>query len=92
MNCKPGDLAMIVKDEKSENLGKLVRVIGKCHLCEEGEWLCEALCNIQSEYFYTGLPYMTVPGEDVWIYDNCLRPIRGNDEKINSTEKVKEKA
>lgn len=79
MNCKPGDMALIVSSVTEENLGVFVDVIG----LPDGEiqlayelghlWHCKARGTIT---------YTTVHGERIVtregpIPDNCLRPIRG---------------
>lgn len=83
MNCKPGDLAIIVRDACELNIGKLVRVLDR-ELSENNEWRCEAMGTIVAEYFYTGMKYTCQPGEEVWIEDAFLRPIRGENEEISS--------
>jgi hypothetical protein len=42
MNCKPGDLAVILKAEQSENVGRIVRcvrLIGPGELVDGRDWL-----------------------------------------------------
>lgn len=63
MNCKPGDLAVVVSGEPAHNIGKMVQV-KTLHRWVPGIWLFEG--NLTNEI---GLPLLGVA-------DNCLRPIR----------------
>jgi hypothetical protein len=81
LNCKPGDLAIVMYSETGLNLGKIVEVIkllgetpefdGQFWNIDDGpSWLVEAkgspiLCSV-------GPPLSVVPIPDAW-----LRPISG---------------
>lgn len=76
MNCKPGDLAIIVRDPIVENVGRVVGVVGvpEC-LIDAPAWSVEAVggplvvINIDS-----GLAYRDTRGG---VYDADLLPITG---------------
>jgi hypothetical protein len=76
MNCKPGDLAMIVGGVQ-ENLGRLVRVIGPVDVWG---WEVEAL---QPLTVYTSPPGAAVgilgAGGHAGVSDHILRPLRDQD-------------
>lgn len=74
MNCKPGDIAMIVGGIP-ENHGRLVLVL---HRNDHGiqEWVCEALSRIMTRDTKTGPLYWANPGKLGCISDSNLRPIR----------------
>lgn len=42
MNCKPGDLAIIIRAHLSENVGAIVEVIAPCEYFGEGYWHCRS--------------------------------------------------
>lgn len=77
MNCKPGDLAYIVRDPYPENLGHIVRVLGPGRWITDGSaWLCET----------AGAPLRVMDADKPWVsgmdtefdcYDSDLRPISG---------------
>ena len=73
MNCKPGDLAIVVKaDGYSQFLGRILVVVEPCQW-EKNHWRTE--------------PVLTDPVDDVSLvwHDSELRPIRdqpGEDEMI----------
>lgn len=78
MNCKSGDLAVIVESRVDTNVGGLVRVIGIDQWCEPGVWCVEALSRL------TDLWGMRCnPGHIGYAEDSKLRPIRdpGDDAK-----------
>jgi hypothetical protein len=71
MNCKPGDLAVIVGGY-SENYGKFVRVIG-FDRDDIADWECEALQSVMSNF---GI----IPTGSIGYSADCyLRPIRDQD-------------
>jgi hypothetical protein len=69
MNCKPGDLAVVVAADNPENIGRIVLVLGQAH--RPGTWVIR----------YHGHPGVTAVGPcwEPWTYDYELRPIRDND-------------
>ena len=80
LNCKPGDLAVIVMSQDSRNIGKLITVKRKYERETKmfSWWVC---CS--SEVF--GIARDFGPNEEFGIYDAYLRPIRdqpGADETL----------
>lgn len=78
MNCKPGDLAVVVREDPGceENIGAFLRVLD-ADLCAPGEWRC--VCEYRSLMclsVVTNTISPTKPGEEVWFMDSQLRPIR----------------
>lgn len=71
MNCRPGDLAVLVRPEDPRNLGALVLVVRHTDL--HGIWLCEALQNM----WFWDAPLR--PGERGFAADEALRPLRDSD-------------
>lgn len=69
MNCKPGDLAVVVRSATNpENIGRIVRCVDMTRRRLAGSWE-ECECWIVE-------PDITVYGA---IADRCLRPIRPTD-------------
>lgn len=65
MNCRPGDLAVIVRCQMHPPLiGTFVRVVRR----------------VPDDYWYMDSP-LPKPDGGAWIFihDSCLRPIRDND-------------
>lgn len=76
MNCKSGDLAVIVRSHDVRNVGKLVKVHDIYHGRAHSWWVsCESVLH----GIYSDWP----PGAQVGQYDRNLRPIRdpGDDAK-----------
>lgn len=74
MNCRPGDIAIIVRSDFVENIGKLVEVE---RLHWSGEWVVVALSSMRSNRG------PTKAGEKGLCLDSTMRPIRdqeGQDE------------
>lgn len=69
MNCRKGDIAIIVGGELG-NEGGMVRVVGTDSRCWGEEWLCEALSELRTS---TGV--VSRPGEYGYCEDRFLRPI-----------------
>ncbi len=68
MNCKPGDLAVIVSGIPAGNIGKIIRVL---ELAAE-----PAFFGVNAwRYEGSGVDGMQ-GGEATYIEDSCLRPIR----------------
>lgn len=75
MNCKPGDLAIVVRSAAG-NLGKVVRCIRLATEAEKHE-----LCFFQREaMWFTDTPMTSTWGcVDTLMFDAYLRPIRDSD-------------
>jgi hypothetical protein len=76
MNCKPGDLAIIVRNPYPENVGKVIEVLSPF-----GEWGAEGFCWIfRSVSPLVGNDSLTgarMRGSEGFIADRVLRPISG---------------
>ena len=78
MNCKPGDLAIIVYAKSLRNIGVIVQIIARAPDLDGGPaWLTKSSNPTPCVWVHTGRPapddcYGDVP--DAW-----LRPIRDND-------------
>jgi hypothetical protein len=86
MNCKPGDLAIVIKDEYPQNIGKIGRVIcyDNHHSTGLEAWCMEfpsALLCLNGRY-----------SDYVGVADYCLRPVSGLPMEEETTEKLKEPA
>lgn len=71
LNCKPGDLAMVVRVTNRENewmLGHIVRCAQFEALRGRSGWILE-----------DGLTHSGTVFEWFWVADDCLRPIRDQD-------------
>jgi hypothetical protein len=75
VNCKPGDLAVVVRPRLEENRGALVRCIS---LDAEGDWLVEPLQRIRRGATDDGEVF-GLYGDSVYCADSQLRPIRDSD-------------
>lgn len=89
LNCKVGDLAVIVRAVLPENVGMFVTVVRGEFETESGQWIW--LCESQrpSPGAYNGI---RAPNLDVlaWSYDSDLRPIRdqpGNENWVTESRK-----
>lgn len=67
MNCKPGDLAVIVQSHDPRNIGKLVNVLRPYD--SRSWWIT---CTSVLHRLYSDCP----PGAECATYDAYLRPIR----------------
>ncbi len=87
MNCKPDDLAVIVRDDFPENIGALVHVLRPAGEAfnfstptgsDVGfEWeVMPSRCLRAWNDDFTSSP--SEPGEPVAFPDSCLRPLRDN--------------
>lgn len=76
MNCKPGDLAVIVRSGQQMNIGRFVRVLRPFAGRPESWWVTS---DSELHGAYSSWP----PGAEVGQYDSHLRPIRdpGDDAK-----------
>ena len=78
MNCKPGDLAVIVRSHDVRNIGKFVRVL-RSYPRKDSWWMvCQSVLHGQ----FSDWP----AGAEVATYDAFLRPIRdpGDDARDES--------
>lgn len=79
MNCKPGDLAVIVKPGSSmHNLGRLVHVL---HALNSNDWWVEVVGGMAHGYWAGNTVFVKVG----IVEDHRLRPIRdqsGDDESL----------
>lgn len=66
MNCKPGEMAMIVRTRHAQHLGKIVQVHSYHENC--GGWTHSPSMPIGPNNF-----------PSLWIEDQCLKPIRGDE-------------
>lgn len=91
-NCKPGDLAVIIKSENAENIGLFVEVIepfkngmfGPWHLIgDPPSWVCKAKGNI----LFTNILGERLLTDEGPLPDECLRPIRPPSKPIQTTTK-----
>ena len=77
MNCKPGDLAIVVKANRvPENVGRIVKVV---RLVSRGEVLFSSGCvNGTAGWLVEGRvrSFLGFNGNEGVFPDNCLRPIR----------------
>lgn len=76
MNCKPGDLAYIVRDPYPENVGRVVRVIGPNAHAGGPEWDCES-CGAPLRVLDPARPWAFAIDARFDCYDADLRPISG---------------
>ncbi len=74
MNCRPGDLAIMVRSDFPENLGKFVEVIELSRMIPgDVEWAVKALQTMETD---SGVD----PAGSVGLaFDSGLRPIRYTD-------------
>lgn len=81
MNCKPGDLAVIVRDEEpAVDIGKMVKVSASSFIDDDGCfcWVCDSLSGPLR--FWSGVRF-EYAADAIEIPDAWLKPIRdpGND-------------
>lgn len=99
MNCKPGDLAIVVRSVAPENIGRIVTVI---RLVVPGEQFAEGrrLVEVGNGWLVQcDRPLVTTfEGKQVGSHctrvyrDDCLRPISGVPVEDEVTEDLKEPA
>lgn len=88
-NCKPGDLAILIRDECPENLGAIVEVLAPWVDDGRGltgvQWRCRTVgrplkgmrwADTVIGPIRVGFQF-TKPGDTVAAPDDCLRPITG---------------
>lgn len=77
MNCKPGDLAIVVNCRDVENIGALVEVM---HFCGDGKWVVNELSDVFIvRSLKTGERTQRNKERTLVGRDDCLRPLRDND-------------
>jgi hypothetical protein len=77
MNCRPGDLAVIVRVLTcTENIGGLVRVLEPA---DAGSWYVEALQSLVARGEHDDTKYRLPPGAHGRVSDRNLRPLRDDD-------------
>ena len=84
-NCRPGDIAIVVRAEQSINLGAIVEVLRLCDRSGDLRYPDEKLvwivrCSRYMKWVYRGKNYYRREGPAL---DAVLRPIRG--ERLNLT-------
>ncbi|UVS93491.1 hypothetical protein [Burkholderia glumae] len=79
MNCKPGDLAIIVQAMLPENIGKIVEVLSPLgHDCGLGfRWLAKTVGGPARTVSVVDFSSVFVDPEPAGIPDAWLRPISG---------------
>ena len=65
MNCKPGDLAIVVSEQSPQHTGKVVTVV---RAFDRNSWICTPWLR-------------TTRGQPIAWCDCALRPIRDNDKE-----------
>lgn len=95
MNCKEGDLAIIVKviDPRfSDNIGKIVRCLKLWGEAENYGWMWHIHSEGSALHVYNVLTHEIFFSSDAFHPDDSLRPIRGEkevkDEQIFLPEKI----
>ena len=88
MNCKPGDLAIIVRDPFPENIGRIVEVKRPAEVVLDAPaWFCVArgtplrIVNID-------FPYDSYLGDRGDVYDVDLKPVSGLPITDDVTEEI----
>ena len=99
MNCKPGDLAFVVRSSNPENLMKIVEVIKACEPHDtpisittptRQLWFCESQ---GSDLVWSDLVNQPMArGPRGPIPDECLWPIRPGQEGVPTGEKTEQPA
>jgi hypothetical protein len=97
MNCRPGDLAIVVRSRIASNLGKIVHVVGRfengdSHIIsldtEDVIWLCR---TEGSDLRWSGaLGIETIRDDEGPIPDSCLRALRPGTESDDVARQVGE--
>ncbi|MBR8147051.1 hypothetical protein [Burkholderia vietnamiensis] len=78
MNCKPGDLAIIVKAMCPENVGRIVVVLPQSEMGVFGlEWNTQGRGPVMKQSRLTGLIVGSEIANDGWVPDAWLRPVSG---------------
>ncbi|MBU9649374.1 hypothetical protein LGN12_18925 [Burkholderia multivorans] len=78
MNCKPGDLAIIVRAMCPENVGRIVEVLPQSEMgCFGLEWNTRGRGPVIVLSRLTGLIVGSYVADDGWVPDAWLRPVTG---------------
>lgn len=76
MNCKPGDLAFVIRSTTGSNIGKVCQVLSYGGQDKDGEnWVVEFSEAIPAVIQSSGEKVLT---RRMWAPDAWLRPIRDN--------------
>lgn len=83
-NCRPGDLAIVVQAQQSNNLGAIVEVLRLCDRTGELRYPDDMLvwivrCSRYQKWVYRGKNYYRKEGP---VPDAVLKPIRGAGSQI----------
>lgn len=98
MNCKPGDLAVVlpphfrhgvivgvIRECRSEERASLVALEKEWEVCGH-VWLCRLVTASRGIDDVTGKAAYLMPGDEVWVADKYLRPIRDpGDDAVDET-------
>ena len=77
MNCKPGDLAVVVRRRYSDaNVGKLVRTVRLVADILDADGPCWEVESLSGVLSHRDLKFCGLTG---WFEDSRLRPIRDSD-------------
>lgn len=86
LRCKPGDLAIVVDCAFPEVLGAIVEIVRPYGFDEKGKFLWDVKTTGRSLRVVDIVTNRELPPSNVFAaYDNCLRPLRG-DELEETTE------
>lgn len=77
MNCRPGDLAVIIESGHHNNIGQLVEVLRPGDLYVDG-WVTKTLGHVMGRW-PSGEWAPVAPGSNFHIADRHLRPLRDSD-------------
>ena len=79
MNCKPGDLAVIISSDGGHNLGKIVRVL-QLHWSSEYDLDGARFNKSDGPRWILEKPIDNIEGDPLFTFpDAALRPIRDSD-------------
>lgn len=89
LNCKPGQLAIIIKSEfHPQDIGKIVEVVSVSDGYEDSPgvffWQCLSERPLSCKVYIDGEYYKDGYANELDIADECLRPVSGLDEEDNT--------
>ncbi|MBR8344681.1 hypothetical protein [Burkholderia ambifaria] len=88
MNCKLGDLAIVVRDDHEENIGRVVEIVAAAKfLTDAPAWLCQARGEPLVITWIDRAP-QTFLDHTAEAYDADLMPISGVPVTDNVTDEV----